>query len=66
MALFDPNDPQSMERFRNFIPQQMDQMIRQLIQLTQMSLPDGKQTSSEVERVFREFVDRALKDFRGG
>jgi hypothetical protein len=45
-------------------PGQVDQEIRQAIQFAWILLPDEKKTISEVERVIRQTVDRALKDSR--
>jgi hypothetical protein len=47
-----------------FGPGQVDQMIRQAIQLCWLSLPKERRTFAEVEQQFRRLVDRAVKDFR--
>jgi hypothetical protein len=39
-------------------------MIRQAIQMAWMMLPDDRKTVTEVERVIRQIVDRALKSLR--
>jgi len=50
---------------RSFMgPGQVDQYIRQAIQFAWMMLPDERKTVTEVERVIRQVVDRALKNFR--
>jgi hypothetical protein len=65
MAYFPGADPESGDRLRSFMgPGQVDQQIRQAIQFTWMMLPDERKTVAEVERVIRQIVDRALKDFR--
>jgi hypothetical protein len=63
---FVPNDdPESRERLRSFMgPGQVDEQIRQAIQFAWMMLPDERKTLAEVERVIRQIVDRALKNFR--
>jgi hypothetical protein len=65
MAFF-PNDyPESRERMRSFMgPGQVDEQIPQAIQFAWMLLPDERKTVAEVERVIRQIVDRALKNFR--
>jgi hypothetical protein len=65
MAHFSNDDPESGDRMRAFMgPGQVDQEIRHAIQFAWLSLPEGKRTVDEVERVVRRLVDRALKDFR--
>jgi hypothetical protein len=65
MAVFPSDDPKSVDRMRSFMgPGQVDQQIRQAIQFAWMMLPDERKTVTEVERVIRQIVDRALKDFR--
>jgi hypothetical protein len=50
---------------RSFMgPGQVDQEIRQAIQFAWIMLPDERKTPAEVERVIRQIVDRAPKDFR--
>jgi hypothetical protein len=65
MALFPNNDPENLDRMRSFMgPGQVDQLIRQAIQFAWMMLPDDRKNVDEVERVIREMVDRALKNYR--
>jgi hypothetical protein len=45
-------------------PGQVDQAIRQAIQLCWMSLPKDKRNVEEVENQIRRLVDRALQDLR--
>jgi hypothetical protein len=47
-----------------FGPTQVDQAIRQAIQMCWMSLPESRKTADEVEQQVRRIVDRALKNFR--
>ena len=47
-----------------FSPGQVDQMIRQAIQMAWMSLPKERRTVEHTETVVRHLVDRALKDLR--
>ena len=65
MALFPNDDPKNRDRMRTFMgPDGVDQMIRQAIQIAWMMLPDERKTVTEVERVIRQTVDRALKNYR--
>jgi hypothetical protein len=65
MAFTRMDDPEGMDRMREFMgPGQVDHQIRQAIQFAWLSLPEGKKNADEVERVVRQIVDRALKDFR--
>jgi hypothetical protein len=65
MALFPNDDPENRDRMRTFMgPDSVDQMIRQAIRLAWMMLPDDKKNVAEVERVIRQMVDRALKNYR--
>jgi hypothetical protein len=65
MALFPNDDPESSDRMRSFMgPGQVDQQIRQAIQLAWMMLPDDRKNVAEVERVIRQIVERALKNLR--
>jgi hypothetical protein len=65
MACFPTDDPESRDRIRSLMgPGQVDQQIRQAIQFAWMMLPDERKTVTEVERVIRQVVDRALKNFR--
>ncbi|HTU22826.1 MAG TPA: hypothetical protein VMG10_32600 [Gemmataceae bacterium] len=62
---FSLNDPEAMKRMRAFLsPQQVDQGIRQAIQLCWMALPPERQNIDEVEKQVRRIVDRALRDLR--
>jgi hypothetical protein len=47
-----------------FSPSQVDQAIRQAVQLCWMALPRQRRSPDELERQIRRIVDRALKDFR--
>jgi hypothetical protein len=61
----DANDPRVRKRMRAFFnPQQVDQAIRQAIQLCWMILPPRQQNVEEVEKQIRRIVDRALRDLR--
>jgi hypothetical protein len=65
MAFFPNDDPENRDRMRSFMgPGHVDQQIRQAIQLAWMMLPDDRKNVAEVERVTREMVDRALKNYR--
>ena len=65
MALFPVDDPENRDRMRSFMgPGQVDQQIRHAIQFAWMMLPDDRKNVAEVERVIRQMVDRALKNFR--
>ncbi len=65
MATFPTDDPESADRLRSFMgPNQVDHQIRQAIQFAWMMLPAERKTVAEVERVIRQIVDRALKNFR--
>jgi hypothetical protein len=65
MAYFPKEDPESGDRMRSFMgPGQVDHQIRQAIQFAWMMLPDERKNVAEVERVIRQVVDRALKNFR--
>jgi len=65
MALFPIEDPESGDRMRSLLgPGHVDQQIRQAIHIAWMTLPEAKKTVAEVDRVIRQIVDRALKDFR--
>ncbi len=65
MAVFPVNDPKNRDQMRSFLgPGGVDQLIRQAIELAWMMLPDERKTVTEVDRVIRQIVDRALKDFR--
>jgi hypothetical protein len=47
-----------------FGPHQVDQSVRQALQVCWMSLPKERRTSKELEKQIRRLVARALKDFR--
>jgi len=65
MAGFNTDDPESGEKMRAmFGPGQVDQFVRQAIQMCWMVLPDGAKTVDELEKQFRRIVDRAIKDLR--
>jgi hypothetical protein len=65
MAFFSGNDPENLDGMRSFMgPGHVDQQIRQAIQEAWMVLPDERKNVAEVERVIRQVVERALKDYR--
>jgi len=65
MEPFDPDDPHQAERFRDFFgPHQVDEQVRQAIQMCWMALPGDKKNVDEVETQIRRIVDRALRDLR--
>lgn len=69
MAYINLNDDESkepdMSRIRSlFGPGQVDQTIRNAIQICWMMLPDEKKTPDDLEKAIREIVDRAIQDFR--
>ena len=65
MAMFDPNDPEARKKMRAmFSPGQIDQSVRQAIQMCWMMLPDEGKSVAELEKQFRRIVDRALKDLQ--
>lgn len=47
-----------------FGPGQVDQSIRQALQMCWMMLPDDKKTPEELEAAIRRIVDRAIANFR--
>lgn len=55
-------DEEAMSQF--FGPGQVDQTIRQAIQVCWMALPKDKRNVEEVERQIRRVVERALEDLR--
>ena len=62
---FVPIEEDGGEGMRSFMgPGQVDQTIRQAIQMAWMMLPAEKKSIAEVERVVRQLVDRALEDLR--
>ena len=65
MAFLPNDDPDSRDRMRRFMgPGQVDEQIRQAIQFAWIMLPDERKTVTEVERLIRQIVERALKNFR--
>ena len=65
MAHFDKDDPNTPKKMRAmFGPNQVDQHVRQAIQLCWMMLPENAKTVDELEKQFRRIVDRAIKDLR--
>ena len=61
----DPNDPNQGAQFRSFFgPHQVDDQIRNAIQICWMALPENKRNVDEVEKQIRRLVDRALRDLR--
>jgi len=62
---FDPDDEESRDKMRGFFnPSQVDQSVRQALQMCWMMLPNDKRNVDELEQQFRRIVDRALKDLR--
>jgi hypothetical protein len=65
MAMFDEGDPDAAKKLRGmFGPGQVDQSVRQAIQLCWMMLPDDGKTVDNLEKQFRRIVDRAIDDLR--
>ncbi len=65
MEAFSGDDPENVNKMRSmFGAGQVDQSVRQAIQMCWMMLPDGSRTVGEVEKQFRRIVDRAIKDLR--
>ena len=65
MAMFSKDDPEAGKKMRAmFSPGQVDQSVRQAIQMCWMMLPDEGKNSDELEKQFRRIVDRAIKDLR--
>jgi hypothetical protein len=63
MAAFRSDDPEKAKHMRSmFGPGQVDQLVRQAIQMCWMMLRDDKKTVDELEKQFRRIVDRAIKD----
>jgi hypothetical protein len=46
------------------VPGQVDQMLRNVIQMCWMALPPERQTVDEVEAQVRRLMDRAIRDLR--
>ncbi|WP_417376349.1 hypothetical protein [Gimesia maris] len=62
---FDPDDEESFDKMRDlFSPAQVDQSVRQALQMCWMMLPQDKRNVDELEQQFRRIVDRALQDLR--
>jgi hypothetical protein len=65
MAYFDSSDPEGPDRMRNmFGSGQVDQQVRQAIQMCWLMLPDDRRTLDEVERQVRRIIERAFSDMR--
>lgn len=65
MAAFSGDDPDRADKMRAmFGPGQVDQTVRQAIQLCWHMLPKEGKTLDELERQFRRIVDRAIRDLR--
>ena len=52
-------DPEAFRRMLG--PGALDQSVRHALQLCWMLLPNESKSPAEVERVFREIVDRAIR-----
>ena len=64
MAAFS-SEPGEQEKVKSmFGPGQVDQSVRQAIQMCWMMLPQEAKNVDELERQFRRIVDRALSDLR--
>lgn len=62
---FGSEDEESLDKMRDiFSPAQVDQSVRQALQMCWMMLPNDRRNVDELERQFRRIVDRALKDLR--
>ena len=65
MAMFEPNDRDAARNMKSmFGPGQVDQQIRQAIQMCWMMLPEDKKTVAELELQVRRILDRAIEDLR--
>ncbi len=61
MAMFSKDDPDGPKKMRAmFSPGQVDQSVRQAMQMCWMMLPEGGKTVDELEKQFRRIVDRAM------
>ena len=60
----DGDEDKSEEMKSFFGPGQIDQILRQAVQMCWMALPKDKQNVEEVERQARRLLDRALRDLR--
>ncbi|MCA9007540.1 MAG: hypothetical protein KDA70_19870, partial [Planctomycetaceae bacterium] len=59
------DDEESFDKMRDlFSPAQVDQSVRQALQLCWMMLPQDKRNVDELELQFRRIVDRALENIR--
>ena len=65
MNYFDASDEESFDKMREFFsPAQVDQSVRQALQMCWMMLPKDKRNADELENQFRRIVNRAFKDMR--
>jgi hypothetical protein len=65
MAMFKSDDPNAENKMRHmFGPGQVDQQIRQAIQMCWMMLPKDKKNVDELEKQIRRLMERAIKDLR--
>jgi hypothetical protein len=62
MVLEENPDPEKIRAM--FGPGEVDQSIRQAIQMCWMMLPKNKKNVDELERQIRRLMERAIKDFR--
>ena len=60
----DPNDKNSVEKYRRDVLPMLDQNIRQTISMLWLALPAERKSVSEVEREFRRLANRALANLR--
>jgi len=59
------DDEESFDKMRDFFnPSQVDNSVRQAMQMCWMMLPNDKRNVDELENQFRRIVDRAFKDMR--
>jgi hypothetical protein len=65
MDKFSPDDPDFGSKMRGaFGPGQVDQLIRNAVQVCWMMLPDDKKTVDELEKQLRRVFDRAVANLR--
>jgi hypothetical protein len=65
MAYFEDKDPDASKRMRSMLgPQQVDNQIRQAIQMCWMSLPPERQNPDELEKELRRIFERAVSNLR--
>jgi hypothetical protein len=65
MATFESKDPEAEKKLRAmFGPAQVDQQVRQAIQLCWMMLPEDRKNVDELEKQLRRIVERAFQDLR--